>query len=124
MLSGGILTLWAGRPGRPSGFLTFTAMIRPLGTCLILSTTPYAPRPSSQICSRSSAFTSKFCSGYKHKRQEQVGRLLPSVISARTARRKEAFKSPSQIQIFRPTQAERKQPPLPMENSTYLMSLK
>ncbi|TNN43154.1 hypothetical protein EYF80_046658 [Liparis tanakae] len=40
--------------------LTFTAMIRPLGTCLILSTTPYAPRPSSQICSRSSAFTSKF----------------------------------------------------------------
>lgn len=42
--------------------LTFTAMIRPLGTCCILSTTPYAPRPSSEICSRSSAFTSKFCS--------------------------------------------------------------
>lgn len=42
--------------------LTFTAMIRPLGTCRILSTTPYAPRPSSEICSRSSAFTSKFCS--------------------------------------------------------------
>lgn len=40
---------------------TLTAMIRPLGTCLILSTTPYAPLPSSEICSRSSAFTSKFC---------------------------------------------------------------
>ena len=40
---------------------TFTAMICPLGTCRILSTTPYAPRPSSTMGSRSSAFTSKFC---------------------------------------------------------------
>lgn len=40
---------------------TFTAMICPLGTCRIFSTTPYAPRPSSIIGSRSSAFTSKFC---------------------------------------------------------------
>lgn len=43
-------------------------MIRPLGTCLILSTTPYAPRPSSQICSRSSAFTSHFWS--KQQREQ------------------------------------------------------
>lgn len=49
---------------------TFTAMIKPLGTCLILSTTPYAPRPSSQICSRSSAFTSHFCSRRKNTLQE------------------------------------------------------
>lgn len=40
--------------------LTFTAMMTPLGTCLILSTTPYAPLPSSSICSRSSANTTKF----------------------------------------------------------------
>lgn len=40
---------------------TFTAMICPLGTCRIFSTTPYAPRPSSIMGSRSSAFTSKFC---------------------------------------------------------------
>lgn len=35
-------------------------MITPLGTCLILSTTPYAPLPSSSISSKSSAFTTKF----------------------------------------------------------------
>ncbi len=46
--------------------LTFTAIITPLGTCLILSTTPYAPRPNSPICSKSSAFTTKFCSQQKH----------------------------------------------------------
>ena len=40
---------------------TFTAMICSLGTCRIFSTTPYAPRPSSTMGSRSSAFTSKFC---------------------------------------------------------------
>ena len=39
---------------------TLTAMMTPLGTCLIFSTTPYAPRPSSSIFSKSSAFTSKF----------------------------------------------------------------
>ncbi|TNN71565.1 hypothetical protein EYF80_018251 [Liparis tanakae] len=35
-------------------------MITPLGTCFILYTTPYAPRPSSSFCSKSSAFTTKF----------------------------------------------------------------
>lgn len=45
--------------------LTFTAMICPLGMCRIFSTTPYAPRPSSEMGSRSSAFTSKFCRGKK-----------------------------------------------------------
>lgn len=50
--------------------LTFTAIITPLGTCLILSTTPYAPRPNSPICSKSSAFTTKFCS--EHKRVLKV----------------------------------------------------
>lgn len=44
----------------PQAHSTFTAMICPLGMCRIFSTTPYAPRPSSEMGSRSSAFTSKF----------------------------------------------------------------
>ena len=46
---------------------TFTAMICSLGTCRIFSTTPYAPRPSSTMGSRSSAFTSKFCRRQKRE---------------------------------------------------------
>lgn len=48
------------RTGPPEAHSTFTAMICPLGMCRIFSTTPYAPRPSSEMGSRSSAFTSKF----------------------------------------------------------------
>lgn len=54
---------------------TFTAMICPLGTCLIFSTTPYAPRPSSMIGSRSSAFTSKFCRGGKECNEKEKNKL-------------------------------------------------
>lgn len=63
---------------------TFTAMICPLGTCLIFSTTPYAPRPSSMIGSRSSAFTSKFCRREKECNKTEKNKLdsrLPCPLS-------------------------------------------
>lgn len=74
-------------------YSTFTAIICPLGICRIISTTPYAPRPNSDIGSRSSAFTSKFYEEIKSRKQNRsekadlhsnsskVGKLFNSIFS-------------------------------------------
>lgn len=120
---------------------TLTAMIRPLGTCLILSTTPYAPLPSSEICSRSSAFTSKFCTnggqvpvdtkpterGISHVSLKPCKSLLHDAAGYFLIFFCfQLFKHEKKRNLFDlwPTRTENEQPALPMENSTYLRSLK
>ena len=83
---------------------TFTAMICPLGTCRILSTTPYAPRPSSTMGSRSSAFTSKFCG----REKQGCNRKFSSAQSL------------SRVQLFATPQSAARQASLSITNSWIL----